>query len=101
MQMVMGFHGRGRIMELLRSWVQAEIGSANPPPQIEIGSANPKPRLRNRQPPHQAGSSTKERGERVGENVRTEKRKEKKREERERNRANEGERKRKTLYRAC
>jgi hypothetical protein len=65
-------------MKLLRSWVQAEIGSANPPPQAEIYSANPKPRLRNRQPPCQAGSSREERGKRAGENGRTEKTKEKK-----------------------
>ena len=78
MQMVLGFHRRQRIMELLRSWVQAEIGSANPPPQAEIYGANPKPRLRNRQPPRQAGSSREERGKRAGENGRTEKRKEKK-----------------------
>jgi hypothetical protein len=89
MQMVLGFHGRGRIMELLCSWVQAEIGGANPPPQAEIGGANPKPRLRNRQPPRQAGSSTEERGEWAGENGRTEKRKEKK---------GKRERKKKKLY---
>ena len=48
MQMVLGFHGCGRIMELLLSWVQAEIGCETHHPRL-ISDANPKPRPRSTQ----------------------------------------------------